>query len=156
MKKISKLIVLLLGVWLLLGACSTYDDGPGFSLYSKAKRVQGRWFFKKVLYDDTDSTEYYNKGRIEFLMDNTSGNEWGLFTWIVTPSDNQTDAVIKLGGWKFNEEKDSLEMVFLANHAEDYDTIRMKINRLSYNEWWMERELDDETMLTWELWKNIY
>jgi len=156
MTKISKFIICLLGVGLLLGACSKYDDGPGFSLYSKAKRVQGRWNFKKVLYNDTDSTDNYNKGRIEFLMDNTSSNEWGLFTWIVSPSDTQSDAVIKLGGWKFSEQKDSLEMIFLADHAEDYDTIYWQINRLSYTEWWMVRELDDETTISWELWKNVY
>lgn len=146
---------LLIGVVFLFTTCSKYDEGPNLSLYSRGKRVQGTWYFSRVLYNDVDSTEQYIQGRIEFLLGEGSGKDWGLYTWMIKPySPDPND--MKLGGWKFSPEKDSIQMVVMAKNAADYDTLKWKIKRLAYDEWWMERQIDEQTTLTWELWKWVF
>ena len=98
--KVTKLIPGLLGLLVLMSACSHYDEGPNLSLYSKGKRVQGQWYFSRVLYNDADSSESYYDDRIEFSLGEGSEKDWGLFTWIMDPYSPRNEA-LKLGGRQF-------------------------------------------------------
>lgn len=151
----ARMVIWLLAVVVLSTACSTYDDGPAFSLYSKGKRVQGQWYFSRVLYNEADSSEQYYNDRIEFSLGEGSEKDWGLYTWLMDPY-NPDPEHVRLGGWNFNEEKDSLRMIVLASHQELYDTIHWRIVRLAYDEWWMESQYNDTTVLRWELWKWVF
>jgi hypothetical protein len=157
MKILISLVAAFLMITISFTSCSQYDEGPGMSLYSKGKRVQGTWYFSRVLYNDIDSTEHYTRGRIEFLLGEGSGKDWGLYTWLVDPYNSSQDPnFVKLGGWKFTADKDSFQMVILATRPQNYDTLNWSINRLAYDEWWMERQINDTTKLRWELWKWVF
>lgn len=145
-----------LAVLLFLTACSQYEDGPNMSLYSKGKRVQGTWYFSNVFHGSIDSTETYQRGAVEFLLGEGSGKDWGLFTWNKGVANSIFDPNrMQFGAWKFIADKDSFQMIMVQAHVEDYDTIEWKINRLAYDEWWMERHVNDTTLVVWRLWKWV-
>ncbi len=155
--KMRNISIGLLVFGLLFTACAKYDEGPAFSLYSRGKRVEGAWFFSHVAYNEVDSSEHYQNGRIKFYLGEDGENNWGLFTWEkgYDPVLGATP-LLQVGSWKFIAEQDSFQMVMLQEKVEDYDTIHWKINRLAYDEWWMERYLDDTTRLEWKFWKWVY
>lgn len=153
--KFTTIFLGLVGMMFMVTACSHYDEGPSLSLYSKGKRVQGTWYFSRVLYNEVDSSQHYMDDRIEFSLEG-NGKDRGLFTWLMNPMSSSVDA-IKLGSWEFVSDKDSVALVFLPmNQGVFDDTIHWKIRRLAYDEWWMERQLNDTTILTWELWKWVF
>ena len=146
-----------LSIGLFMTSCSKYDEGPNLSLYSKGKRIQGTWYFSHVTYNDIDSTEAFQQSTMEFLLGEGSDKDWGIFTWNTAAYSQVFDPNrLKLGGWKLIADKDSFEMVIISDQVEDYDTIQWKINRLAYDEWWMERHIDDTTRVLWQLWKWVY
>lgn len=151
LKKLSVLAVLSL----MVTACSQYEEGPAVSLYSKGKRVQGTWYFDQVMYNDVDSSEHYYKGRIEFSLGEGAEKDWGLYVWHQDPYNPDPSKMI-LGGWEFLADKDSIQMIVMHTDPQLWDTVSWKINRLAYSEWWMERQLNDTTQLTWRLWKWVF
>lgn len=156
------ILVILMSLLLVLGSCSKYDEGPIFSLYVKDKRVQGRWYFSTVKYNDVDSTDVYKidpMQTLEFANSPDKDDEWSAYTW---SRNSIATSSLSYGLWKFNEEKDSLKMVNTVTVYEaggyDSDTVEYnwKINRLAYTEFWLERQADDSTLIAWKLWKIAY
>ena len=154
--------IVLFAVMMLAGGCSKYDEGPFISLYSKEKRVQGRWYFSVVRYNDIDSTDSYRLDpiqSIDFYLNTEREAVWNAYSW---NKNSGTNGSISYGMWKFNEEMDSLTMVTTmtrySNNTLDQDTTiyYWKINRLAYTEFWMERQEDDTTQVKWKLWKIAY
>ncbi|MEA1878634.1 MAG: hypothetical protein U9N86_17465 [Bacteroidota bacterium] len=157
MMKLFKVSLGILAIGLFLTSCSKYDEGPGLSLYSKGKRVQGTWYFSRVTYNDIDSTEAYLQRAIEFMLGEGSDKDWGVFTLNSGVYSQVFDPNrLKFGGWKFIADKDSFQMIIISERVEDYDTTQWKINRLAYDEWWMERHIDDSTRVIWQLWKMVH
>lgn len=162
MKKIFRAAAILMTVMMVLPACSKYDEGPILSLYSREKRVLGRWYFSSVKYNDVDSTDSYRVDPlqyIEFYLNTEKGAVWNAYTWSVNASEYGLQAY---GMWKFNEAQDSITMVttttLISGGAVDQDTTiyNWKINRLAYTEFWTERQFDDTTQVKWKLWKIAY
>lgn len=152
--KVIRIVLCLMLVGLFLNSCSQYEEGPGFSLYSKGKRVNGTWFFSSVKYNDRDSSELYTQGAIDFVLVG-DGKDSGTFNWnklaySFDPSNLQR------GEWSFQSEMDSFQMLLVNYDQSAYDTVTWGIQRLSYDEWWMERQYDDTTVLSWRLWKRVY
>ncbi len=157
MKEKFRISLLVVVVGLLLTSCSKYDDGPSFSLYSKGKRVAGTWYFTRVLYNDADSSEAYLDNSIRFYLgDEGSDKEKGYFTWTTGYDQASQQKQISFGGWRFVADMDSMQMIVIGEDVGDFDTIQWKINRLAYDQWWMERHTNDTTLLLWQLWKVIY
>lgn len=158
MVKSFNISICLLAIGLFVGSCSKYDEGPGLSLYSKGMRVQGTWYFSSVLYNDTDSTELYLQSAIKFSLGGEGPEkDWGMFTWNTGVYNQVYDpSQLRIGRWKFIADKDSFQMVLLSERIESYDTLQWKISRLAYDEWWMERHIDDTTRVKWQLWKLVY
>lgn len=163
-RRIYNNTILLAGMLILLSACSKYDEGPYFSLYSKDKRVQGRWYFSVVKYNDVDSTDAYRLDpmqSIEFFQNPDKEAIWNAYTW---RRNSATDMSMSYGAWKLNEEKDSLTMVTtlttfgMGESDFNTDTVEYfwKINRLAYTEMWLQRQMDDTTQVNWKLWKLAY
>jgi len=163
MKRKTALAALILtSMVFILGSCSKYDDGPYLSLYSKEKRVQGRWYFTRVKYNDVDSTESYRYNpthTLEFYTNPDRKALWNAFTWNIFDGSSGS---VGYGMWRLNDEKDSLLMATTIwrypGEAVSYDTtiINWKINRLAYTEIAIERMYDDTTKITWELYKPVY
>ena len=132
------------------------------SLYSKEKRVQGRWYFSSVKYNDVDSTDAYRVNTIhalEFFSNPEKDANWSAYTWMITAGlAPRTD----YGFWRFTDEMDSLLMVTTIKSWPGgdmiSDTVRYdwKINRLAYTDFWLERMIDDTTKVVWKLWKLAY
>lgn len=157
MKNLFRISICVLAIGLFMTSCSKYDDGPGISLYAKGKRVQGTWYFSNVSYNEADSSEIYLSHSIKFFLGEGADKDWGLFTWNMGASNQAINqAQQRIGGWKFIADKDSFQMIVLSERSEDYDTLQWKINRLAYDEWWMERHIDDTTLLKWQLWKWVF
>ena len=142
----------LAGIILFLGGCKQFDEGPLLSLYSVEKRVAGRWYFDRVIYDGVDSTQNYQYGQIEFIYD--TKKKYGAFSWshnIMTPIGPEN---FEGGIWRFIADKDSLEMVFIDLLTADTTRHwKWKINRCAYTEFWLERTIRDTVKIEWELWK---
>ena len=161
-KKVLKPGLILLVIVMFLPSCSKYDEGPVLSLYSREKRVQGRWYFSSVKYNEVDSTDSYRVDPlqyIEFYINPEKGAIWNAYTWSVNASGYGAQ---NLGMWKFNDEQDSITMVttitiYTGNNVrEDTTVYNWKINRLAYTEFWTERQEDDTTQVKWKLWKIAY
>jgi len=158
--------MIMIALMIFASACSKYDEGPGLSLYSKGKRVQGRWYFSRVLYNDVDSTDVYRVEpiqAIEFLLDPERGVDWSAYTWNRNMGVNTAGAAqIDYGFWRFSEEMDSLRMITTIKVWPGVDAIQdtteynWKIIRLAYTEFWLERMADDTTKIQWKLWKLAY
>ncbi len=155
-------IIILMSLLLCLGSCSKYDDGPNISLYIKEKRLQGRWYFSTVMYNDVDSTDTYRYDpmqSIEFFYNPDKDVVWNAYTWSKT---SVTTGSIGYGQWQLNEEKDSIRMVttmlVYGENLSRADTVEYswKIKRLAYTEFWVERQADDTTLVSWRLWKRAY
>ena len=154
--------MILMALSLFMGACSKYDDGPYFSLYGKERRVQGKWYFSKVLYNDVDSTDVYRINPIqsvEFFTNPDKDAFWNAYTWSTRYGATST---VDYGFWKMNDEKDSLTMITTVTvypgGEVKADTVeyKWKIDRLAYTEFWMHRQAGDTTNVTWRLWKLAY
>ena len=106
-----KSILILISLFLVIGSCSKYDEGPYLSLYGKEKRVLGRWYFSSVKYNDVDSTDVYRLDplqTIEFYQNTEKGAIWNAYTWSVNSG---LTGSVSYGAWRFNEEKDSIHMI---------------------------------------------
>lgn len=155
--KVFRIVMSLMLLGLILNSCSKYEDGPGFSLYSKGKRVNGTWFFSNVRYNEQDSIEEYRNSAIEFLLGDVAGKDSGSFTWNMELYSSTFDPTkLQRGFWNFYSEKDSFQMVIVAFDPINDDTIKWEIDRLAFDEWWMHRQYDDTTILVWRLWKRVY
>ena len=155
-------LFILMSVLFLFNSCSKYDDGPYISLYSREKRVQGRWYFIKVKYNDLDSTQIYRYDPtqlIEFFHNPDKKAVWNAYTWNIYSGSTST---VGYGMWRLNEENDSLLMATTIRRFPDdvvsFDTLfyNWKIIRLAYTEMTLERMYDDTTRITWELYKPVY
>jgi len=158
--------MILIAVLFLTGGCSKYDEGPIFSLYSKEKRVQGRWYFSRVLYNDVDSTDAYRLDPmqyIDYVINPERDENWAAFTWSHgAGSAVATPPYVNYGFWRLTEEKDSMLMVTTIkiemNEPAVQDTVKYnwKVVRLAYTEMWLERMYNDTTKIEWKLWKRAY
>ena len=158
--------LVLIALLFLTGGCSKYDEGPMFSLYSKEKRLQGRWYFSRVVYNDADSTDSYRLDpvhAIEFILNPERDENWSAYTWNhnMGASTNRV-SLVEYGYWRLTENLDSLRMVTTVRITQGQDPVadtteyKWKINRLAYSELYLERVLDDTTKLVWQLWKRVY
>jgi len=147
--------VSLLLLVILLSACKQYESGPAFSLYTKRQRISGTWYFNKATFGDIDSTTYYQMGSLEFLLYDGKGKDRGAFTWnkIYGSQDFNPDNVF-YGSWELIADKDSIRMIVLNKQVRD--TMNWEIVRLSYDQWWMQRNMNETEKERWELWKWVF
>jgi len=144
---------LLTAAAILLSGCTQFDDGPIMSLYSVERRLEGSWYFDRVVYGGVDSSEnYVYQQRIEFLY--SRKHEMGAFNWYHNFNVSTTQDNFERGYLNFSEAKDSLKFTFV--NLRTLDTTRIlnwKINRLAYREFWLERTIKDTLKVEWYLWK---
>ncbi|MBT3242635.1 MAG: hypothetical protein HN352_05760 [Bacteroidetes bacterium] len=153
MRRKTAFILLVLTV--ITVGCKKYEEGPAFSLYSKGQRVAGRWYFDRVAYNDVDSIEVYNTNNIEFILHDSPGKDKGAYTWDRQPGGQAYDPnLVYFGSWQFFADKDSVRWIVLNKDVQD--TTDWRIIRLAYDQFWLERQYNDSTVLRWNLWKMVF
>ena len=161
-RRVHSYMMIILALGLFVGACSKYDDGPWFSLYGKEKRVQGRWYFSTVKYNDVDSSSVYKEDPIqtvEFYLATDKDAIWKPYTW---NKGFGISATVDYGVWTLTDDMDSLKMIntlsVKPNGEVETDSVEYfwKINRLAYTEFWLDRQANDSTQVKWKLWKLSY
>lgn len=142
-----KLLAILFILPFVLTSCGKYDDGPWFSIYSKAERVSGFWRFDKVVEGGVNKTEEYVQQSIELRRD-------GIALWAKEYSNNNPyDPVMETGNWKFRNDKENIFMTFNVGRPEEY-SLDWKIKRLAYGDMRLERYDDVLGKIEWWLWKR--
>lgn len=126
MKKIT--IIYLFSCLMVLSACTTYEEGPAFTLATATKRINADWQIKNIFVNGVANTSV--TGNIIFNEDNT-------YTTTGIP-DNYFG---KTGEWSFVSEKEELLMIF------HIDTLKFmkyyEIEKLTADE--LVIELDEST-----------
>ena len=119
MKKISILFAAF--AVLLLVSCGKYEDGPGFSLRSRASRIAGSWTIDK-----------YTVGGVDYSSD-LSGISWE-FTKAGASTTSYTYAgqtFTENGTWALTSNDENFTMTDSSGDSESY-----KILRLTNSEFW--------------------
>lgn len=70
---------------LILISCTKYPDGPGISLQSKAKRIEGDYTVKQFTANGADILSYYSPGQIwtncSYYVDYTDSYVSNVYAW---------------------------------------------------------------------------
>lgn len=122
MKKIFSISLLTLALALAFSACTTYEEGPSFSLLTPDMRIKGTWN-QTELYIEDDLQD--NTFQVEFTFESD-----GTGTRTTTLGSGSTTVDIV---WQFNEEKTIL--MTKETDAAEYD--EATILRLTSSEMWI-------------------
>lgn len=115
-----------------------YEDGPSISFVSREARVINTWQATKVLRNDYDGNNIYDKYEMNFEKGGTTP-EGGNFKWTVRYKGDTTDLVSE-GKWKFatKERQIRLEMNGTTN------LLYMDITRLLNQEMWIKYQIEND------------
>jgi hypothetical protein len=127
MKKIVLISIIALALATTFSACTTYEEGPSFSLLSPSMRIKGTW----------DQTAIYINEQLE------EGNDIGIeFTFNSDGTGTSTTSLSVFGEvdenivWKFNEEK-TMVLYRDADAEESAEWNEAQILRLTSSEMWL-------------------
>jgi len=127
-----KKLVFITMIVILATSCGKYEDGPGFSLNSKTKRLAREWTIDKVIENGTDITATYlsmvTKHTMLFI-------DYGSLKETI----NQT---ILAKGWEWGEKKETLIITYKLLDVES--TVVFNIRRLTTKEFWYTTTLDNK------------
>lgn len=123
MKKIIILSIIALSLAAAFNSCTTYDEGPGFTIISAEARIRGTWEQTAFLVDDEDQA---NSIMTEFTI-NSDGTGTQTVTVSVIPP------VITDIEWQFNDDK----TLFQSREIGDTEWNEMTIKRLTTKELWL-------------------
>lgn len=120
MKKLSILFAAFAVI--LLVSCGKYEDGPGFSLRSKASRIDGSWVVEKYTENGVDYTSDYAGATFEFT-------KAGSLTFTQTYLGQTFSQTTK---WELTSNDEDLTLTYTDGSTEVY-----KILRLTNSEFWL-------------------
>jgi len=142
--------ILLLSIAALLFSCGKYEDGPGISLKSKAKRLAGEW--EVISIADTALTDF--KLKLEIEEDGDAS-----FTPVINVGFFVVDQFSVGGEWEWTYKKEGIQIILnmdavadLLELAGDFDVSSIgiikeiyeyEILRLTDKELWVKDESDD-------------
>jgi len=128
MKKIIILSIIALSLAATFSACTTYDEGPGFTVLTPEARIKGTWNQTAYLVDDVDKD---NLVLSEFTInsDGTGTQKVGLGELIGDPEEIE---------WQFNDDK----TLFQFREPGDETWEEMTIKRLTNKEMWLIQETE--------------
>ncbi len=136
--------ILLMLFLILSSSCKKYEEGPWFSIYSKAERASGNWRFSLVRIDGIDVTEKYEGQTLNMVKNG------GLY-WALGYYENSWETYGYRGEWKFVNNKNQIEMHFTTGVEEEFILI-WDIIRLAYGDLRLER-YEDGQKIEWRMWK---
>jgi hypothetical protein len=122
MKKVFSISLITLALALTFSACTTYEEGPSFSLLTPDMRIKGTWN-QTALYINDDLQD--NTFQVEFTFDSDGT---GTRTTSLGSGSTTVDIV-----WQFNDDKTIL--MTKEPDASEYD--EATILRLTNSEMWI-------------------
>jgi hypothetical protein len=122
MKKLSILFAAFAVV--MLASCGKYEDGPGFSLRSKASRIAGSWTIEKATSDGVDYTADLSGLTFEFTQ---AGSYTETFTFFGQTS---TDT----GNWELTSNNEDLTITYTDGTIQSYKILRLTNSELWFSE----------------------
>ncbi len=114
-------------VLVLFVACSKYEEGPAFSMRSKAERISNHWVISTVYLNGTDITMSYYSTHRNFQLNIGRDKQYTL-TYAPSP----TEFHMENGDWRFNGDKTHVVLSDSNGGEVDY-TIR----KLDKSELWL-------------------
>ncbi|MDD3688315.1 MAG: hypothetical protein PHE56_16345 [Bacteroidales bacterium] len=133
MKKVFSISIITLALVLTFSACTTYEEGPSFSLLTPDMRIKGTWN-QTELYINDDLQDNTFKVDFTFESDGTGTRTSTLGSASVT-----VDIV-----WQFNDDK----TILLTKEPDDTEYDEATILRLTNSEMWI---IDDAEL--WGEWE---
>jgi hypothetical protein len=124
MKKIIILTLVSIALAFTFSACTTYEEGPSFSILTPEMRIKGAWSQTAFYVNDDLQAEDY-KVEFTFASDGTGTRT----TIYQTLSINVTDDI----EWQFNDDK----TVLMTKEPEDTEWDETQILRLTNSEMWI-------------------
>jgi hypothetical protein len=131
MKKLSILFAAFAVLFLV--SCGKYEDGPGFSLRSKAGRVAGSWTYDKVYINDVDVTSATFSADENYTMEFTKDGGY-TFSYAYL-GQTYSDA----GKWEFANSNESIKITDSYGDVETYKILRLTNTEM----WWSETDGTD-------------
>ena len=124
------LAVMILSAW-GLGGCSTYEDGPAFSLRSKEERVVNNWTATRLFRNDIEETNFYFLYGMEFSRN-------GAFVWRIDRNDDNLELTERPGTWQLTAANTQIEITYAEPDPVDgEEKLFLTIRRLTEDELWV-------------------
>ncbi len=87
----KKSLTAIVFIFIALGACKKYPEGPTFSVLPRTERIEGKWVIENADYNGKDSTEHFKRFIWEFTRYGTvilqSDQSKSLGIWSLATSD---------------------------------------------------------------------
>lgn len=128
MKKIISLGVLAVFLMVGLNSCGKYEEGPGISLRSKTKRIEGEWKIDRVTQDDIDVTNAFPAVVQNFGDDG-----------VYTATHNGQPYV---GVWELDSDKENILITMTGSSDQE----KYKIIRLKNDDMWLDNVVGAQTV----------
>lgn len=127
MKKALILTVVIAAIFTSFNSCTTYEEGPGFTIIPAQMRIKGSWQ-QTALYINDDLQEN-SQLKLEFTF---NGDGTGTRSTTLGILGTSTDTI----EWKFNDDKSMV----LVKKPSDSEWDDFKILRLTTKEMWLEED----------------
>jgi hypothetical protein len=139
MKKIIVLSIIVLSLAATFSACTTYDEGPGFTILPAETRLKGTW--DQISISIGNQLQEENTIGVEFTF-NSDGTGIETYTYPVFGSNNN-DII-----WELNDDK--TKILYKDSDANE-DTVwnEATILRLTNSEMWL--HLEGQLLGDWEV-----
>lgn len=112
-------------VALVFSSCKKYEDGPAFSLRTKAERLSNTWIINSASEDGVDKTSDFNSFYAGYSLTINKGNTYSLSYRILNVTDYSES-----GTWVFNEKKTHVFFNGNSNNGSDWTILRLKEKEL--------------------------
>lgn len=122
MKKCFTIMMAVIIASATITSCKKYEDGPSFSLRSKAGRIDNEWQIDMVKVNGQDVTTFMKASMPDFLMTIKKAGTYEILA----------DGDREIGTWSFDDKK---EKITLTENASKDVTV-WTITRLSNDEFW--------------------
>jgi hypothetical protein len=128
----KKIILLILPILIIFGACKKYPDGPIFSFNTKKHRIVNSWIFDKVFENGVDRTADYQYAYTNFIIVTKKDN-----TYTLSYDINNTFSYNESGTWDFDKNKTHFVLTNAQNNGNSSMGNSWEILKLQEKEFWV-------------------
>lgn len=129
MRKLITILLVIVATSIAFDSCTSYENGPAFSLQTPKKRIAGEWHLTDVLVNDKHEQTLFDNEANSILTLNSNGS-------FIYNRETTSTLGEMTGQWTFGEDK--TELVLTQTDTVNTGAERIyKITRLSKNEMWL-------------------
>ena len=145
LKLIGRISIASLLLTVMLTSCKKYDEGPAFSLKSKAERITNKWKVEQaILSDGQDLTNEWKDASLEFKKN-------GRYT-IIKFSPDQSMKSEEVGSWGFTNKKEYIGTI--GTEKEIMTVSGQVIDEFSTDVLWKITKLKEDELWIWLLYTD--